>query len=914
MVITSALLCDMKRQYEKSSLLRLATGRLPSWLRVLITVVVLADMVVLQAVGFLLFNTRKITLLSSIAEENVNKRYHASSHHEDQPSSVFQSLDLHQVLERIVVYCGTFRGKRALLSLAAEKRSDQRDIRFRNEKTRMSRRQQQLRFDWGTATTQRNDDKPNRWTRPFFTCSPAKSAEEARLMHEKVRLAITLIDKNYIPPLYPNGGIFDTADNRIDTDDDEWIELSPDQYTLENILQAEQIVKRIVKVIQWAQANNTPGVLANAILDITTMTMNLDRWETIQLELQGAVEIRRVRTALDPTGRSSYQFGLSEMKFPILKVLRERETFLRQQQQQQQIHSKDQVKREKLLRELGEEIEEKEKEIQTGLTQILYSNAKHIDVFLDCIAEVDVIFAKAAYGIANGADYHVTIGNDQCINVPHFVHPLLAESAVPVDLRLRQNSKALVISGSNGGGKTTVLKSFGLAIILAKLGIPIFTKSSDAALRIDFFDKILVNIGDYQNLINHQSTYTAQLSRYVDVLEHVSTNKNQSFLVLLDELGSGTEEQAGGAIGQAILEQLLEYDNCKIVATTHSPLLKTLSFVSDRIDCASVLLSRRHNQQDQDSVAIATYQLPSFQLQYGCIGQSNALGAASQILPQVVLERASEILNDNGQSTENMTIVNGRDFRSIAYMRALTESLEFKLDCAEKYLVETERRAGDSRSIEKAMISLASAYDDHLSRLEQRVESCFQTIKKGGSNDSLQLLGDTLVELRVVRTKIKTETELLRERGLQRIPLDLELSVGTVVVVACTDEECSKWDGMTGKVASPPSSYHYDHDSVTNGAVWVSLSMAFGGDDVPLSERVLLFQRHQLAIWDYNSVWEDEKSIENDVARSIPEARERLTNLLSTLSSPNKEKKQTKPNSNFLSSRERKASKRQKRK
>jgi DNA mismatch repair protein MutS2 len=642
------------------------------------------------------------------------------------------------------------------------------------------------------------------------------------------------------------------------------------------------------------------------------MTMNLDRWETIQQELQGAVVIRRVRTAMDPTARSSYQFELSEIKYPILKVLRQRETFLRQQQLQK-ISPSDQAQRDKQLGELGEEIEEKENEIQAGLKRILYSHAKHMDVFLDHIAQLDVIFAKAAYGMLNGAEYHVTIGNDQFIDVPRFVHPLLTQSAVPVDLILRQNTKALVISGSNGGGKTTVLKSFGLASVLAKLGIPFITKSSGSELRIDFFDKILINIGDYQDLTNHQSTYTAQLTRYVDILEQVSTNKDQSFLVLLDELGSGTEEQAGGAIGQAVLEQLLEHDNCKIVATTHSPLLKTLSFVSDRIDCASVLLSRR-NQRDQDNIAITNYQLPSFQLQYGCIGESNALGAASQILPQGVLERASKILYDNVQSTENTTIVNGGDFSSIAYMRALTESLEFKLICAEDYLVEAENRAEDSRSIQKAMISLASAYDDHLSRLEQRIENCFQTIKRGGGNDSLQLLGDTVAELRVVRAKIKTETELLREKGLQRIPFNLELTDGTVVVVACNDEECSKWNGMTGKVVSPPS-YRDDKEPVTNGAVWVSLSSAFGGDDRPLSERVFLFQRHQLAIWDYASVWEDEKSLESAVARSIPEARERLNNILSTLSSsPSKEKKQAKSYSNFLSSRERKASKRQKKK
>ena len=571
-----------------------------------------------------------------------------------------------------------------------------------------------------------------------------------------------------------------------------------------------------------------------------------------------------------------------------MKLLHEKETLLLKA-------GKKELDRE--LQLVQSEIEAVQDQIRVGLAQRILSFASIIDHGLQRVARLDVLFAKAAFGIQlNGV--FPKISNEGKILVEDFVHPVLAirdkppnlpgnserDAAVPIDLYLSSNDvgRALIISGPNGGGKTLAMKSFGIVCILCKLGIPVPVSHGVTSARVDFVDHILVAVGDQQSVVQGESTLTAKLNACASIISRVSTKEECSsptFLVLLDELGSGTDIEAGGAIAQAILEHLLSIETCLVVATTHSQRLKVLSYKSPDIACASVLLKRDDT---------CDYRLPTFQLEYGSIGDSYAMGAASRCkpaLPETVLSRAAALLESGTAESEG-----GRLGFYGDYILALTSSMERQVERAEQAAEKAEAMAEDSAKCRTAMISLASAYETHLAQLEQRLLQCFNSLKGQQDRDDLQLIGDTLSELRVVKKKIISQKEMLRERGLKLLPESYELQVGESVTIVTEGE----WEGITAKVVA---------DSVHNTTlgprqVLVELPMSLDPWDNNMDDASLLpgraavsikfnnvrvFERHELAMWDYDSVWDYNMDDTSSSAKSIPDSKRKLSSLLSTL-------------------------------
>ena len=132
---------------------------------------------------------------------------------------------------------------------------------------------------------------------------------------------------------------------------------------------------------------------------------------------------------------------------------------------------------------------------------------------------------------------------------------------------------------------------------MVRLGVPIPVKDSKCARpTVGFFNTVISSFGDHQSVEAGLSTFMAQLSTYATILKTLESAQNsthESVLVLLDELGSGTEAEGGGAIAQAIVEHMLDFPKCCVVATTHSSRLKATSFQDDRFACASVSLEER---------------------------------------------------------------------------------------------------------------------------------------------------------------------------------------------------------------------------------------------------------------------------------------------------------------------------------
>ena len=895
-----------------------------------------------------------------------------------------RALDLGPNLQQVSAHCGTHRGRQALLRLVHLDQQQQRqnyynkrdDFLEGGQKKRLLRQIDELIVQ--SSTRQRR-----------VIASVAKSAQEARVKQEEGEQAMRLLRAGNFPShLYPaeSKGPTDLLANPIvTTDDDEWIHFSQPQqqtdqsnsdgddleqlqqfWTLEHILQAEQVVRKIVHVYDWAVSMES--TTDADLLTAAAMEIPINRLRTVQNKIANTVQVVHVRSFLDPMATSSFRFRLNENTFSVLQILRTRERDLVQQQQQKP-QSMTTTTYDKIARAIGDlrdEIQTKEKNIRLGLANIIYEVRCEIDDSLDILSQIDVAFAKAAFGLRmmEGTTLALKRGaisipssdprliSKGAIRVKNFLHPLLhmpstsnqtnvhVDVPVPIDLILggcskedRVPIKALIISGPNGGGKTLAMKSFGLVCVLSKVGIPIPGNAT-----IDFFDEILTVVGDQQNVERGESTFTAQLKRYSTFIDRIHLRPDSSFLVLMDELGGGTEENAGGAIGQAILEAMIATNNCRVVATTHSPRLKALSFHSQEIACAAVLL-RNTNCNDIDSTRHGdhSFQNPSYILQYGCIGESRSMNAAERCnppLPKTVLERAAELLDDTNRVNAEVTNSAPSTTRTSdngSYMRGLTGSLERQLQLAEDAARVAQARENDSAMIQRAMVSLAAAYDNHLAKLEHRVEHCYlelQRMRKEGDNNPMLILGDTLAEMRLVRAQVKSEEDLLLEKGLKRMRDDYVPEIGDKVVVV---DENSEWSGASGVVTSNELLSLSEGQRFFGDMVVVELSLWSGWSTIktsskdPLSVPILCdvqaFQRYQLALWDYESVWNDlDKSTRgNDKSMGIAGSMRRLSGLLSTLK-PESTRKPSMPSSThslspcFTSSRERKVAKQRKQK
>jgi MutS domain V len=575
----------------------------------------------------------------------------------------------------------------------------------------------------------------------------------------------------------------------------------------------------------------------------------------------------------------------------VLDLLRRRQAELRES-----INSRDRGSN-KQLEELVQDMEQKEKDILHGLVLVIAPALEAIDRGLNGMALLDTYFARAAYGVKHGGQVPLVL-NEGRIRVSNFLHPLLLpsspqrQSAVPIDLKLAINAssadgspkaaRCLIISGPNGGGKTLALKSFGVAAALGRIGVPIPTGSSTGVQRIrprvDYFDCILVWVGDQQNVLEGESTFTAKLNAYSRLIENLSSMQWQDsgtashHLVLLDELGSGTDALSGGAIGQAILEQILDASPAaRLVVSTHSYRLKEASLEGGNYECASVQLRTS-----------ADYHMcrPTYELLYGVVGESWALSAAARCspsLPERVLSRAAN-LTMSTKSLDKMESGLNDDDRSSRYLELLLRSLEEQANWAEEARRDAELYRHHSAQCQRVMASLAEAYDARLSRIEDRLDAEYESLRLDKSRSPLEIVGATVAALQVVRKGLKSQSERLREKGLVLIPPWYRLSKGEQVTVV---DEGSEYDGLTGTVVLPevPRQLNPDEVMVAGLSPW-GLFNESDSEEVAATNG---FRRFQLAIWDSDRSFEDCAPLNVPPTRSVDEAKRRLNDILLTV-------------------------------
>jgi DNA mismatch repair protein MutS2 len=357
------------------------------------------------------------------------------------------------------------------------------------------------------------------------------------------------------------------------------------------------------------------------------------------------------------------------------------------------------------VRELEREEQREIERILRELSALIAAHADAIETLVNTLAELDLAFAKAKYSReVRGTAPQLTIGNSQLALI-EARHPLLdPERVVPITVSLGGEFTILVITGPNTGGKTVTLKTVGLLALMAQCGLHIPAKPGS---HLPIYSGIFADIGDEQSIEQSLSTFSGHLKNIVQILH----SADEHSLVLLDELGAGTDPVEGSALARAILENLLARNVPSLVAT-HYAELKAFAQTTPGVQNASMEFN------------VETLS-PTYHLTIGLPGESNAFAIATRLgLGREIIERARKNLSHAEVEMEKLLAEIKRARQDAASAQAHAELAQRDAERhsadARRLNTETERARAEilERAHAEAQAEIAIAREE-LNRLRQ---------------------------------------------------------------------------------------------------------------------------------------------------------------------------------------------------
>lgn len=329
----------------------------------------------------------------------------------------------------------------------------------------------------------------------------------------------------------------------------------------------------------------------------------------------------------------------------------------------------------------------------------------------DILIKADVAFAKAKYAHDTRSVLPL-LNSEGKINIMRGRHPLIdREKIVPIDIALGKDCNFLVISGPNTGGKTVTLKLCGLFTLMAMCGL--FLPASEGT-EISYFESVFCDIGDEQSIENSLSTFSSHMKNIIEICDSVS----RSSLVLIDEIGAGTDPAEGAALALSVFEFMLS-KNCKGIVTTHYNELKEYAFLNERSKNASM---------EFDPVNLK----PTYRLNIGIPGSSNALEISKKLgLKEEIISAAYRRLSKDKIAFEKV-LKSAQEAMSQAEARlSEAESIKAEFQAKLDWVKEEERKLKELKenALKNARIEAKRIIAEAQTESEQLLEELKKIIK-----------------------------------------------------------------------------------------------------------------------------------------------------------------------------------------
>lgn len=349
----------------------------------------------------------------------------------------------------------------------------------------------------------------------------------------------------------------------------------------------------------------------------------------------------------------------------------------------------------------------------------------------EILAELDCRFAFAEYGYSLKC-IEPKVNDRGYVNIIKGRHPLIDKNkVVPVSVELGATYNFLLLSGANTGGKTVTLKMSGLFCLMAACGL--FIPAADGS-SVAVFDSVYCDIGDSQSIEESLSTFSSHLENIIKICEKVQKNS----LVLIDELGGGTNPDEGQAIAKAVVKRLLE-SGCKGIVTTHFTPLKEFAYTVDNIENASM---------EFDSATLK----PLYSIKIGLPGASNALAIARRLgMDESILQDATSFLSEGARNFEN--VVRQAEESRVEAESKLAEVENMKREWSKK--IDEANRLTEELNKEKEKISRSARSESRriISERTERAEQLLAEIEEIFKNKELS--ESQLIKARTLKNKLK---------------------------------------------------------------------------------------------------------------------------------------------------------------
>lgn len=397
------------------------------------------------------------------------------------------------------------------------------------------------------------------------------------------------------------------------------------------------------------------------------------------------------------------------------------------------------------------ELIEAEFELQAEIRKILVELAAKISPYsedlknaLKIMEKLDIAYAAAAWGKQNSCVFAKNSSSQaETLCILKARHPLLGEKAIPVDVRFLPGKRILIITGPNTGGKTVTLKTIALFALLNQSGFPV---PAEEGTVLPVFSNVFADIGDEQSMDESLSTFSGHMKNIAKAVRNVDENS----LVLLDELGSGTDPQEGAAISMAVLDRLIE-KKAFVLITTHQGVIKNYGYT--------------HPECINASVEFNTETLsPTYRLLMGIPGESHALDIAKRSgLPAEIVKNAREyILNEKADVS---SLIKGLTQKH-AELDLLCSELEKKQsDFEEKMFLQEQKKLELDKKEFELKQGIQRESQIFLEESRKKLENLVRIVKEGELNREKTLSVKAFIK-DITEKVAENEEALLREEEI----------------------------------------------------------------------------------------------------------------------------------------------------